>query len=328
MTIRTAAIVGRDPLTMVPGGPPVAWPPESEWFAEDARRVLAEAQQEAARLGHNHVGPSHMLVATLSDQMVANTLRHLGVSHATAQAALETTMGRSEPFAPEDVTLTPRGQNVIERAIHECWRMRHAKAGAVHIAIAAASQDDGFVPRILASLGSTSDAVITTLVARLETPASYRVAEDATATDGPYERFDLDAKRMLALAEQEAREAGDRGINTQYFLLGLARLAEGGDSPAADRVLKTLGVTGARIRAELAKMPRPGGSVERKDLWLTASAKLVIEHAIDIAGDGIVRPEHLLVAIDTAHDSIAGYVLRNLGGTPQRLHALLTEPRV
>jgi len=327
MTIRTPAIVGRDPLAMVPGGPSIAWPPESEWFAEDARRVLVDAQHEAARLGHNHVGPSHMLVAPLTDELVANTLRHLGVSHATARTALETIMGRSVPLAPEDVTLTPRGQNVIERAVHECWRMHHANTGAAHIAIAAASQDDGFVARILVSLGTTADAVIAMLVARLDTSASYRAAEHATATDGPYERFDLDGKRMLALAEQEAREAGDRGINTQYFLLGLARLAEGGDSPAADRILKTLGITSADIRAELAKMPRPGRSVDPKDLWLTASAKLVIEHAIHMAGDGTVRLEHLLVAIDTAHDSIAGYILRNLGCTPQRMHALLTETR-
>ena len=46
-----------------------------------------------------------------------------------------------------------------------------------------------------------------------------------------------------------------------------------------------------------------------------------------MAGDGTVRLEHLLVAIDTAHDSIAGYILRNLGCTPQRMHALLTETR-
>jgi ATP-dependent Clp protease ATP-binding subunit ClpA len=324
VTIRTAAIVGRDPLTMVPGGPSVAWPPESEWYGDDARRALAEAQREAARLGHNHLGPPHMLVAALTDEMVGMTLRDLGLSHATAQGALERIMGRSEPVAPEDVTLTPRGQNVIERAVHECWRMHHASARAAHVAIAAASQNDGFVPRILASLGTTADAVIATLVARLDTPASYRAAESATATNGPYERFDVDAKRMLALAEQEAREAGDRGINTEYFLLGLARLAEAGSSPA-DRILSTLGITSADIRAELAKMPRPGKSVEPKDLWLTASAKLVIEHAIDIAGDGTVRPEHLLVAIDRAHDSIAGYILKNLGGTAERVRGLLTD---
>jgi ATP-dependent Clp protease ATP-binding subunit ClpA len=312
---------------MVPGGPSVAWPPESEWYGDDARRVLAEAQREAARLGHNHVGASHMLVAALTDENVVMTLRDLGLSHATAQAALETIMGRSDPFAPDEVTLTPRGQNVIERAVHECWRMHHASAGAAHVAIAAASQNDGFVHRILASLGTTADAVIARLVARLDPPASYRAAEGATATDGPYERFEVDAKRMLALAEQEAREAGDPGINTQYFLLGLARLAEGGSSPAADRILTTLGITSAGIRAELAKMPRPGKSVEPKDLWLTASAKLVIEHAIDVAGDGTVRLEHLLVAIDTAHDSIAAYILKNLGGKAERVRGLLTETR-
>lgn len=310
---------------MVPGGASVAWPPASEWYGEDARRALADAQQEAARIGHNHVGASHMLVAALTDEMVANTLGGLGVSHASAQTALEKIMGRSEPFATEDVTLTPRGRIVIERAVHECWRMHHAKAGAAHIAIAAAGQDDGFVPRILASLGTTADAVITVLVARLDTPASYRAAEHATATVGPYERFDVDAKRMLALAEEEAREAGDRAINTQYFLLGLARLAEGGTSLAADRILSALGITSDGIRAELAKMPRPGRGAEPKDLWLTASAKLVIEHAIELAGEGTVRPEHLLVAIDTAHDSIAGYILRNLGGTAERLRRLLTE---
>jgi ATP-dependent Clp protease ATP-binding subunit ClpA len=327
MTIHTGAITSREPLTLVPGGASIPWPPDDPRYAPDARQALAEAQRDAASLGHNHLGPPHIFVTALArvPRVTADALAGLGVTHAGAQATFGSVMGRvSAPMAPQDLTLTPLGQNAIERAMHEATRMHHAAVRAEHLALAAIIVDTSVVSRILAALGTSRDDAMAAIIATLRVPPSYRAAEHATATDGPYERFDEDAKRILALAEQEAIDAGDRGINSHYFLRGLARLAEGGDSPAAERIMRALGITSATIRAEADKLRGPGTRVERSQLFLTASAKLVIEHALHNAGTGTVRPEHLLIAIETAHDAMAGYMLKQLGVTPERVRALLS----
>ncbi len=327
MTIHTGAITSRDPLTIVPGGASMPWPPDDPRYGPDARRALADAQLEAANLGHNHLSPPHIFVSALTQlsRVTADALAGVGVTDAAARSAFGSIMGRgSATTAPEyHLTLTPLGQNAIERAMHESWRMHHPQVRAEHLVLACIIVDNGFVARILVALDQTRDRVMSAIIATLDVPDSYRAAENATATNGPYERFDDDAKRMLELAEGEAIEAGDRGINSHYFLLGLARLAESGESPAAERILRTLGVTSAELRAEVEKLRRPGERVERLQLWLTASAKLVIEHAIHNAGTGTVRPEHLLVAIDTAHDSIAGYILKQVGAMPERVRSLV-----
>src|SRR3954469_6207723 len=274
--IRTSAMVSRDPLTLVPGGPHIPWPPE-RGYALEARDALAAAQAEASRLGHNHVGPAHVfvgLVVTQPSGVVGEVLRELRIGEASARAALEARMKRSiDPFPIEDVTLTPLGQNVIERARHEAVRMHHPEVRAEHLLIGAVHWKDGFVDPILAALGTTLEAVTDAVTSRLGLPPSYGVAENANASDGPYERFDADAKRMLALADHEARTEGHFGMNSHQLLLGLAALAESGESRAAERVLGVLGTTSAAIRAEFAKFPAPSRRIERETLTLSASAK-------------------------------------------------------
>jgi ATP-dependent Clp protease ATP-binding subunit ClpA len=320
--IRTHTTISRDPLTMIPGGPHMPWPPE-EGYAADARDALAAAQAEASRLGHNHVSPPHIFVGvavTQTSGVAADVLRDLGISAASARAAIEARMKSSgDPFPIEDVTLTPLGQNVIQRARHEAMRMHHPEARAEHVLIASVHWKDSFVEPVLESLGTTPEALTAAVIAKLDLPPSYGVAENANATDGPYESFDGDAKTMLTFAVREA--AGQYGMNSHQFLLGLAALAESGESPAATRILGALGTSANAIRAEFAKFPSAGRAVERKTLSLSAAAKLVIEHAIHLADGGTVRLEHLLVAMDTG-DTMASYLFRQLGVSSERLRAL------
>lgn len=228
----------------------------------------------------------------------------------------------SDPFPIEDVTLTPLGQNVIERARHEAMRMHHPEARAEHVLIASAHWKDGFVDPILASLGTTPEALKAAVISRLDLPPSYGAAENANATEGPYETFADDAKAMLAFAAREAKAAGHSGMNGHEFLLGLAALAESGESPEAVRVLDALGVTSADIRAEFSKFPAWSRRVESETVSLSAEAKLVIEHAIHRAGGGAVRLEHLLVAMDGGDGNMASYLFRQLGISSERLRAL------
>jgi ATP-dependent Clp protease ATP-binding subunit ClpA len=326
--IRTHTTVSRDPLTMLPGGPHMPWPPEDPRYAPDAREALAEAQRAAAQNGHNHVGAPHIFVGAIAvlSGAVADDIRGIGLTDAAARTALQSIMGTSGEFPIDDVTLTPFGQSVVERGLFESQRMHQPQAHAEHLALAVLRRDDGFTPRMLATLGIEPSAVIDAIVRHLNVPPTYRVAENATATEGPYERFGAEARQMLALAREEAIAAHERGINPHYFVLGLARAAEDG-SPGAQRILTTLGVTAARIREEIGKLQIARGIDQPAEPWLSALAKLVIEHAIHNAGGGIVRPEHLLVALDTASDQMTLYVLKQIGVSPERLRTLLDESR-
>ena len=321
MTIRMPFTQSRDPLVMTPGGDAVPWPPEHMPFSEDAREALLEAQRESARLGHNHVSPPHIFVGAVAHAGDdAGALRDLGVTHQRAQEALGSVMGRGSGIALEDITLTPLGKNVLERAVHEAWRMHRDSATSAQLLIASVHWNDGFTGRMLTALGVTVAQFKETVLSRLELPPSYGVAENATPRNGPYERFDDDARRIIALTDAEARERGHGGVGTEHLLLALARMVESGDSAQATGILAALAIEPGVLRSEAEKMNRARpGAESPSELAFNASTKLVIEHAIHAADDGPVRPAHLLLALETAHDSIAGYILRQLGATPERI---------
>lgn len=84
--------------------------------------MLEFAQDEAARLGHDHVGPAHLLMGIIREggSSSAKALTARGCSLERARQAFETLMGRSEdPTAPEDITVTPRASRVLELATYD-----------------------------------------------------------------------------------------------------------------------------------------------------------------------------------------------------------------
>src|SRR2546426_1519373 len=105
-TIRRMHLQSRDPLVMVPGGEPMPWPPEDPRFTEPARRALGFAQDEAARLNHNHIGAPHVFVGAVREPgaVARPLLDRLSVTLDGARAALEAVMGASpDPNAPKEL---------------------------------------------------------------------------------------------------------------------------------------------------------------------------------------------------------------------------------
>ena len=324
----------RDPLVMVPGGEPMPWPPEDPRFTEPARRALGFAQDEAARLNHNHIGAPHVFVGAVREPgaVARPLLDRLSVTLDGARAALEAVMGASpDPIAPKDITLSPRGQRVMEFAMHHARRLHHDRAGTEHLLLATAYEHDGFMSRLLGRLGLDEAGFAAQLLAEMDVPFTYRIAENATPTDGPYENFDDASKRVLALAREEAMRDG-RGygwMSAQDLVLGLARLAERGDSEIITAAFAELHLTSDKIREVFPKAPAPRTQSEPTiEMKFPASVKLIIEHAIYEAGrDRPVRPEHLLLAVGTSQDPIANYGLKQLGATPERIREVVERLR-
>jgi ATP-dependent Clp protease ATP-binding subunit ClpA len=320
-------MTSRDPLVLRPGGASVPWPPQDDRLAQDAKRALSSAQDEAARLDHNHIGPVHLLMGLVceGEGLAARTLAELGVTSEGARAALESTMGRSaEPIAASDITVTPRAQRVIDMAKYGSRRLGHDTTATEHLLLALIDENEHFTRRLLDALGVDQDNVRTRTLAHVRVPPSYRTAEHADLSEGPYERFDEASRQVLAFAREEATRLGHHWIGGEHLLLGLARTAERAASAAALRdVFAQFGLTVERLRAEVEKtQPSRPSQAPIGEMKFTGMTKLIIELAIQEAGpDNVVSPGHILVAVGASQDSIAGYVLARFGATSADVRA-------
>jgi len=130
---------------------------------------------------------------------------------------------------------------------------------------------------------------------------------------GPFDRFNDRAKRVLALAQDEAIRFNHNYMGVEHLLLGLIREGEG----VAARVLDSLGVDLSRARAAVEFIiGRGNDTTTPSEITLTPRLKKVIELAIDEAkklGHSHVGTEHLLLGIVREGESVASGVLESLG---------------
>jgi ATP-dependent Clp protease ATP-binding subunit ClpC len=128
-----------------------------------------------------------------------------------------------------------------------------------------------------------------------------------------FERFTDRARKVMALANQEAQRLNHEYIGTEHILLGLVKEGSG----VGANVLRNLDVDLRRVRLEVEKLVKAGPEmVTMGKLPQTPRAKKVIEYAIEEARNlnhNYVGTEHLLLGLLREHDGVAAQVLMNLG---------------
>jgi ATP-dependent Clp protease ATP-binding subunit ClpC len=161
-SIRTPAAQGRDPLVLVPGGPSIPWPPSDDRFTAEAKIILALAQEEAMRVGANHLGPVHLLagMACADQGLGARAVRELGVTSDGARRALASLMGSAGArLAPDDITLAPRAQRVLEIAIGRSRQRGRSSAASEDLLLALVDEGEHFTTQLLRALNIDPDTV-------------------------------------------------------------------------------------------------------------------------------------------------------------------------
>jgi ATP-dependent Clp protease ATP-binding subunit ClpC len=127
-----------------------------------------------------------------------------------------------------------------------------------------------------------------------------------------FERFTERARKVMALANQEAQRFNHEYIGTEHVLLGLVKEGSG----VGANVLKNLGVDLHKVRMEVEKLVKTGPDmVTMGKLPQTPRAKKVIEYAIEEARNlshNYVGTEHLLLGLLREHEGVAAQVLMNL----------------
>jgi ATP-dependent Clp protease ATP-binding subunit ClpC len=129
------------------------------------------------------------------------------------------------------------------------------------------------------------------------------------------QRFTDRARKVMALANQEAERFNHEYVGTEHMLLGLIKEGSGVGANA----LKTLDVDLRKARLEVEKLIKVGPDrVATGKLPQTPRSKRVIEHAIEesqMLGHNYVGTEHLLLGLIRERDGVAARVLMNMGLT-------------
>jgi ATP-dependent Clp protease ATP-binding subunit ClpC len=123
-------------------------------FTERAQKVLALAQEEAIRLGHNNIGTEHILLGLIreGEGIAAKALNALGLGSDKIQKEVENLIGKGQD-ASQTVHYTPRAKKVIELSMDEARKLGHSYVGTEHILLGLIREGEGVAARVLNNLG-------------------------------------------------------------------------------------------------------------------------------------------------------------------------------
>lgn len=123
-------------------------------FTERAQKVLALAQEEAVRLGHNNVGTEHILLGLVreGEGIAAKALKALNLDPEKIQKEVETLIGRGSENV-QTIHYTPRAKKVIELSMDEARKIGHSYVGTEHILLGLIREGEGVAARVLNNLG-------------------------------------------------------------------------------------------------------------------------------------------------------------------------------
>lgn len=140
-----------------------------------------------------------------------------------------------------------------------------------------------------------------------------------------FDTFTKRAKHVLKYAQEEARSFNHPYVGTEHILLGLIREGEG----VAGKALDELGVKYMQAHSAVEfNVGRGEDKLVDTDLELTASAKKIIEYAIDESrelGHQYVGAEHLLLGLTRKGEGIAAGVLEIMGVSLQQVRQKVME---
>ncbi len=133
-----------------------------------------------------------------------------------------------------------------------------------------------------------------------------------------FERFTDRARRVVVLAQEEARLLNHNYIGTEHILLGLIHEGEG----VAAKALESLGISLEGVRGQVEELIGQGGSSPSGHIPFTPRAKKVLELSLREAlqlGHNYIGTEHILLGLIREGEGVAAQVLVKLGADLSRV---------
>jgi ATP-dependent Clp protease ATP-binding subunit ClpC len=139
-----------------------------------------------------------------------------------------------------------------------------------------------------------------------------------------FERFTERARRVIILAQEEAKRLNHSAVGTEHILLGTVREGEG----VASKVLESLNISPERVRAEIESAIGRSERTPDEEVTFTPRAKKVLELALDEArrlGHNYIGTEHLLLGLIREGEGVAARVLEAMGADLERVRSQIAN---
>jgi hypothetical protein len=139
-----------------------------------------------------------------------------------------------------------------------------------------------------------------------------------------FERFTDRARRVVVLAQEEARLLNHNYIGTEHILLGLIHEGEG----VAAKALESLGISLEAVRAQVEEIIGQGQSAPTGHIPFTPRAKKVLELSLREAlalNHNYIGTEHILLGLVREGEGVAAQVLVKLGAGLDRVRQQVVQ---
>jgi ATP-dependent Clp protease ATP-binding subunit ClpC len=133
-----------------------------------------------------------------------------------------------------------------------------------------------------------------------------------------FERFTDRARRVVVLAQEEARMLNHNYIGTEHILLGLIHEGEG----VAAKALESLNISLEAVRQQVEEIIGQGQQAPSGHIPFTPRAKKVLELSLREAlqlGHNYIGTEHILLGLIREGEGVAAQVLVKLGADLNRV---------
>ena len=323
-----------------------------EKFTGRSKRVIILAQEEAVALNHLHIEPGHVLLGLLREGIGvgAIALESLGITHSAVRSKAMGRASEHQQTALDDPQFALHTKRVLERSVDEAHRLGHAYVGTESILLALVAEPDGSAAQILAELGVGLDRVrsrVTELLAGGDSassgsatsgPSAGSLASSSPAAGGPahrdppatqasadfFEKFTDRAKRVVVIAQDEARGLNHAYIGTEHILLGLVREGAGVGVKALESLAVSLEAARRQVEAGVGR----GSQTVSGHIPFNPSARKVLDLAQVEAselGHGYIGTEHILLGLIREGEGLGARVLVGLGADIERVRRQVVQ---
>lgn len=188
-----------------------------EIYTQEARKVMASANQEAMRFNQQYIGTEHILLGLLKEAsgIAAAVLKNLDIDLRKVRLELEQVI-QSGPqlLATGKLPATPRAKKVIEYAREEARGLTHNYVGTEHLLLGLMREQESIAAQVLWNNGLRIDTVRDEIVNLLgagmrRRPTSSRPAVEIQDLPGELQQAaaELDAEIKRLILEKEAAAA-------------------------------------------------------------------------------------------------------------------------
>jgi ATP-dependent Clp protease ATP-binding subunit ClpA len=301
-------------------------------FTPSAKRSLESAWEESRNLQAKYIGTEHLLLGLLciDDDSFKSVLQALGVTPIGIKESILSAIEKAK--AEEDKQKKARQEEERGKASSE-WQVEDRILEGFKRAFESMQREK---KRLIDSQQFEIAEVLheqeRKLMDQIKERSSLIRLEESKARDSSslqpevshQERASASTektKKVLSLAQEEARRLGHNFVGTELILLGL--IGEG--TGIAAKTLRSAGVNIKDARVEVEKIIGRGSGFVAVEIPYTPRAKRVLDLSWDEArqlGHNYIGTEHLLLGIIRERDGVAPRVLENLG---LDLHILLAR---